>query len=106
MRNKLRTSVSVCLLAMMTGTVWAEDKVSDEIIVQGQIFLANENPGADVIVFDSEGPSRNRDSLRLNFDLQATGLKNSKWSGFIRYTGDIASDAQDHIVRAGVSRRF
>ena len=42
MTRKLHRTVSVCVLALLASQAVAEDKVSDEIIVQGQIFLANE----------------------------------------------------------------
>ena len=58
------------------------------------------------IAFTSQGADRNRNSLRLDFGFDLSGARSNKWGTFLRYTGDIASDAQDHIIRAGVVYRF
>lgn len=61
---------------------------------------------AQNVVFETEGPERDRDSLRLGLDLEFAPVDNSEWTAFVRYNGDIASNAQDHMIRIGAGLKF
>jgi fibronectin-binding autotransporter adhesin len=58
------------------------------------------------ISFDTQGPSRNRDSLRVDINLNLSEGSDDQWSAFVRYTGDVTSNAQDHVVRIGAGWKF
>lgn len=61
---------------------------------------------APAIVFETQGPERSRDSMRLGLDLEFSQSDNDSVVGFARYDGDITSDAQAHSVRLGVAVKF
>lgn len=64
---------------------------------------------APTVKFDSEGPKRDRDSLRLNATLtidDAAPNNQNNVSGFIGYSGDYTSGAQDHAATLGVRWRW
>ena len=58
------------------------------------------------INFSSEGPRRNRDSMRIGFNTSIENTAHENILGFVRYEGDIASDAQEHIIRVGLAWLF
>ena len=58
------------------------------------------------VVFESNSPERDRDSLRLGLEVEVGGNRDRNWSLFARYTGDITANAVEHIVRAGVTWSF
>lgn len=61
---------------------------------------------APTAVFETQGPERDRDSVRLGLDLELAHSDNDAVSSFIRYDGDIARDAQDHMIRVGAGFKF
>ena len=62
--------------------------------------------GAAANAFSTSGPDRSRSSVRLGVSVDLTPSESDRWGLFARYTGDLADDAQDHIVQAGVRFAF
>ena len=58
------------------------------------------------ITFETTGPSRNRNSMRVNKALKFYNKNDARWIGFVIYDADIAGDAQDHVIRAGFGLKF
>lgn len=62
--------------------------------------------GAPSASFKSESLDQNRDSARIGFDVSIAEIENAGTSFYVEYDGNLATDAQDHLLTTGIKVKW